>query len=212
MKVRSIGKRGGQERLYLLRFLWVAMDAIEAMTVLRNRRKLSVFAAVSYPRKYCNIYAYTVEHIQWSISTRDKLGTGTYTVKPLYKGQVGDGSFDPYTVESFYKGRVLCPLYSGVSLQGTSWDRSYVPYTVESLYKGQVGDRSFVPYTVEPLYKGQVGDGSFVPYTVEPLYKGQVGGGSFVPYTVESLIGDRSYMSLIQWSLFTRDKLSSSQR
>ena len=33
------------------------MDAIEAMTVLRNRRILSVFAAVSYPRQYCNIYA-----------------------------------------------------------------------------------------------------------------------------------------------------------
>ena len=32
------------------------MDAIEAMTVLRNRRILSVFAAVSYPRQYCNIY------------------------------------------------------------------------------------------------------------------------------------------------------------
>ena len=35
------------------------MDAIEAMTVLRNRRILSVFAAVSYPRQYCNIYAIT---------------------------------------------------------------------------------------------------------------------------------------------------------
>ena len=35
--------------------LWVAMDAIEAMTVLRNRRILSVFAAVSYPRQYCNL-------------------------------------------------------------------------------------------------------------------------------------------------------------
>ena len=39
--------------------LRVAMDAIEAMTVLRNRRILSVFAAVSYPRQYCNIYDYT---------------------------------------------------------------------------------------------------------------------------------------------------------
>ena len=66
-------------------------------------------------------------------------------------------------------------LYSGTSLQGTSWDLSLVPYTVEPLYKGQVGDLSLVPYTVEPLYKGQVGDLSLVPYTVEPLYKGQVG-------------------------------------
>ena len=83
--------------------------------------------------------------IQWSLSTRDKLGTGPvpYTVEPLYKGQVGDGSF--------------------------------VTYTVEPLYKGHVGDGSLVPYTVEPLYKRQVGDGSFVTYTVEPLYKGQVG-------------------------------------
>ena len=88
--------------------------------------------------------------LQWSLSTRDKLGMGPLSliVEPLYKGQVGDGSF--------------------------------VPYTVEPLYKGQVGDGSFVPYTVEPLYKGQVGDGSFVPCTVEPLYKGQVGdGGAF---------------------------------
>ena len=51
------------KRVNLLRFLRVAMDllrvamdAIEAMTVLRNRRILSVFAAVSYPRQYCNIY------------------------------------------------------------------------------------------------------------------------------------------------------------
>ena len=47
-------------------------------------------------------------------------------------------------------------------------------------------------YTVEPLCKGQVGDGSIVPYTVEPLYKGQVEMGP---------------LSLIQWSLSTRDKL-----
>ena len=63
------------------------------------------------------------------------------------------------------------PLYSGASLQGTSWERVH---RVEPLYKGQVGDGSFVHYTVEPLYKGQVGDGSFVHYTVEPLYKGRV--------------------------------------
>ena len=117
--------------------------------------------------------------IQWSIFTRDKLGMGgsfvPYTVEPLYKGQVGDGSFVPYTVEHLYKGQV--------------GDGSFVPYTVEPLYKGQVGDGgSFVPYTVEPLYKGQVGDGgSFVPYTVEPLYKGQVGGGSNVLCRVEPL-------------------------
>ena len=86
------------------------------------------------------------------------------TVKPLYKGQVGDVSFVPYTV-------TVEPLGDG----------SFVPNTVELLYKGQVGDRSFVPNTVKPLYKGQVGDRSFVPNTVKPLYKGQVGDRSFVP-------------------------------
>ena len=67
--------------------------------------------------------------IQWSLSTRDKLGTlVSYTVEPLYKGQVGDGS-----------------IYCGASLQGTS---SFVSYRVEPLYKGQAGDSSFVSYTV----------------------------------------------------------------
>ena len=76
-------------------------------------------------------------------------------LEPLYKGQVGGGSFVPYTVEPLYKGQV--------------GDVSFVPYAVEPLYKRQVGDGSFVPYAVEPLYKGQVGDWSFV---VELLYKG----------------------------------------
>ena len=71
------------------------------------------------------------------------------SVEPLYKRQVGGGSFVPYTVEPLYKGQV-----GGVS---------FVPYTVEPLYKGQVGGVSFVPYTVEPLYKGQVGDGVLCP-------------------------------------------------
>ena len=50
------GAKKDSKRVNLLRFLRVAMDAIEAMTVLRNCRILSVFAAVSYPRQYCNIY------------------------------------------------------------------------------------------------------------------------------------------------------------
>ena len=50
------------------------------------------------------------------------------TVEPLYKGQVGDRSFIPYTVEPLYKGQV-----------GDGY------YIVESLYKGQVGDGSFIP-------------------------------------------------------------------
>ena len=35
-------------------------------------------------------------YIQWSLSTRDNLASvryNLYTVEPLYKGQVGDGSF-----------------------------------------------------------------------------------------------------------------------
>ena len=70
--------------------------------------------------------------IQWSLSTRDKLGTGPLSLiqwsLSTTKGQVGDGSFVPYTVEPLYKGQV--------------GDGSFVPYTVEPLYKGQVGDGS----------------------------------------------------------------------
>ena len=132
-------------------------------------------------------------------------------MEPLYKGQVGDGSFVPYTVEPLYKGQV--------------GDGSFVSYTVEPLYKLRMGPLSLIqwslstrdklrmgplsliqwslstrdklgtgplsliqwslgdgPYTVELLYKGQVGDGSFVPYTVEPLYKGHsIRDESFVP-------------------------------
>ena len=72
-------------------------------------------------------------------------------------------------------GEVLCPLYSGASLQGTSWGGplSYIyVYSGTSLQgtswggplsyiysgtKDKLG-RSFVLYIVEPLYKGQVGE------------------------------------------------------
>ena len=79
---------------------------------------------------------------------KGQVGDGSfvpYTVEPLYKGQVGDG---PYTVEPLYKGQIW--LYSGASLQGTSWGWAF--------YSGasQVGGG---PSTVEPLYKGQVRDG-----------------------------------------------------
>ena len=87
----------------------------------------------------------------------------TDRVEPLYKGQFGNGSFVPYTVEPLYNRQFEdrffnCPLYSGASPQETIW--GCVPYTVEPLYKGQVEDRFFIPYTVEP---GQFGDGSFIP-------------------------------------------------
>ena len=116
-------------------------------------------------------------------------------MEPLYKGRVGNGSFVPYTVEPLSKGPVgvgplsliqwslstrdklgwvLCPSNSGASLQGTSWERVLCP-----LYSGA-------------SLQGTCWGGSFVSYTVEPLYKGQVGVGP---------------LSLIQWSLSTRDKL-----
>ena len=62
--------------------------------------------------------------IQWSLSTRDKLGDGSfvpYTVEPLYKGQVGDGS---YTVEPLYKG--TGPL-SLIQWSLSTRDRSFIP-------------------------------------------------------------------------------------
>ena len=71
--------------------------------------------------------------LQWSLSTRDKLGMGP-TVEPLYKGQVGDWS------------------YSGASLQGTSWGWA-LQWSLSTRDKLGMGP------TVEPLYKGQVGDG-----------------------------------------------------
>ena len=91
-------------------------------------------------------------------------------MEPLYKGQVGGGS---YVTMSLIQWNLSTRDKLGVG--------STVPYTVEPLYKGQVGGGSYVPYTVEPLYKGQVGGGSYVPYTVEPLYKGQVGDGLHCP-------------------------------
>ena len=114
------------------------------------------------------------QHKQW----QHLLHAGT--VEPLYKGQVGGGSFVPYTVEPLYKGQV--------------GGGSFVPYTVEPLYKGQVGGGSFVPYTVEPHYKGQVGGGSFVPYTVEPLYYKGLGDRSF-----RELSSSQRYVYIGKW-------------
>ena len=88
------------------------------------------------------------QHKQWQhLLHAGKLMICKPTVEPLYKGQVGGGSFVPYTVEPLYKGQV--------------GGGSFVPYTVEPLYKGQVGGGSFVPYTVEPLYCKGLGDRSF---------------------------------------------------
>ena len=112
--------------------------------------------------------------IQWSLSPRDKLGW------------------------------VLCPLYSGASLQGTSWGGSFVPYTVEPLSKEQVGTGplSLIQWSLSTRDKLGTGPLSLISseaslqgtswgrvlcplYQVKPLYKGQVGGGSFVPNTRE---------------------------
>ena len=146
--------------------------------------------------------------IQWSLSTRDKLGTGPlspYPVEPLYKGQVGDGSFVPLSsgtsLQGTSWGRVLCPLIqwnlstrdgsfvplsSGTSLQGTSWGRVLCPLIQWNLStRDKLGTG---PYPVEPLYKGQVGDGSFVPLS---------SGTSLQETSWERALN----LSLIQWNL-----------
>ena len=90
-------------------------------------------------------WRYPLSLIQRSLSTRDKLEISSvpYTAEPLYKGQVGD---------------ILCPLYSGASLQGTSW-RYPLSLIQRSLSTRDKLEISSVPYTAEPLYKGQVGTG-----------------------------------------------------
>ena len=80
------------------------------------------------------------------LSTRDKLGVG-----PLSLIQWSLSPRDKL-------GWVLCPLYSGASLQGTSCN-GMRPLSLIQWSLSQDGDGLFVPYTVEPLYKGQVGVG-----------------------------------------------------
>ena len=114
-------------------------------------------------------------------------------VEPLYKGQVGAGHLSLYSGTS-NKGQVRNGLSGGASLQGTR------------ILSGasQVGVGLFVPYTVEPLYKGQVGGGSFVTYTVEISTRDKL-----ALYSRASLQGTSwGPLSLIQWSLFTRDKFA----
>ena len=77
--------------------------------------------------------------IQWSLSTRDKLGVG-----PLSLIQWSLSTRDKL-------GMGPLSLYSGASLQGTSWGWVLCPYTVEPLYKGQVGGGSFVLYRVQGI-------------------------------------------------------------
>ena len=101
--------------------------------------------------------------IQWSLPTKDKLEMGPfvhYTVEPPYKGQVGDGSF--------------CSLYSGASLQRTSWRwvlLFIIQWSLPTKDKLEMGP--FVHYTVEPPYKLGTTAGSFTG-----------GGGPFVLCTV----------------------------
>ena len=56
-------------------------------------------------------------------------------------------------------GEVPCPLYSGASLQRTSWGGplSYI-YSGTSLQRTSWGGPLSYIYIVEPLYKGQIGD------------------------------------------------------
>ena len=53
-------------------------------------------------------------------------------MEPLYKGQVGV-FYIQWSLST--RDKLGCSIYSGASLQGTSWG---VLYTVEPLYKGQV--------------------------------------------------------------------------
>ena len=118
--------------------------------------------------------------IQWSLSTRDKLG---------------DWSFVPYTVEPLYKGLVLCPLYCGASLQGTSWGRVLCPlYSGASLaLQGTSWGRVLCP-----LYCGASLQGT--SWGTGPL--------SLIlwSFSTRDKLGVGP-LSLIQWSLSTRDKL-----
>ena len=72
-----------------------------------------------------------------------------YTVEPLYKGQVNwDGTLSLIQWSLSTRDKLIgmgpCPLYSGASLQGTSWDGTSVLYmyihTVGPLYKGHFGE------------------------------------------------------------------------
>ena len=99
--------------------------------------------------------------IQWSLSTRDKLGTG----------QLSLIQWNLSTRDKLGMGLL-----------------SLIQWSLSTRDKLGTGQLSLI-HAVEPLYKGQVGDGSFVPYTVEPLYKGQFGGGSFVLYRVQGIEG-----------------------
>ena len=142
----------------------------------------------------------------WSLSARDKLGDKLAMVLST-------------RVEPLYKGQVLCALWSGTSLQGTSpmcLMTSPMCLMEEPLYKGQVlcalwsgtslqgtspmclmewnlstRDKSYVPYGVESLVNG-----SHVP-----LYKGQVGGRSYVPHAVKPFykgqVGSGSLISTV---------------
>ena len=60
---------------------------------------------------------------QWSLFTRGQV-LFPCTVEPLYKGQVGDRSFSLVQWSLFTRDKLGTgpfPLYSGASLQGTSW-------------------------------------------------------------------------------------------
>ena len=134
------------------------------------------------------------------------------TVESFYKGQAGDGPLPlrQWSLSTRDRlGMVLCPFYSGASLQGTGWGWSFAPSTVEPLYKGQAGDgplplrqwslstRDSLGMVLCPFDSGVFLQGtgwgwSFAPSIVESLYKGQAGDGP---------------LPLRQWSLSTRDRL-----
>ena len=75
----------------------------------------------------------------------------------LYKGQVGDGSFVPYTVKPLYKGQV----------EGRLGPLSPIQWSLSTRDKLGMGPLSPI-HVVEPLYKGQV-EGRLGPLS---LYSG----------------------------------------
>ena len=90
-------------------------------------------------------------------------------------------------------GRVLCPLYSGASLQGTSWGRVLCP-----LYSGASLQVTSWGRVLCPLYSGASLQGTSWGQVLCPLYSGA---------SLQGTSWGTGPLSLIQWSLSTRDKL-----
>ena len=84
------------------------MDAIEAMTVLRNRRILSVFAAVSYPRQYCNMYGICMT-VFYAVSVRIHGVLKHNPIIMIFHDDITySGSAAPTLNNTLSRGNVVC--------------------------------------------------------------------------------------------------------